>query len=163
MQFLEVKALRILGKKSCDTEVKDFISELHEIPEVDNSDIGLEEDIKDYYFRKNGLMLMFDKKKETLINLKVYFQAVRGFKKFKGFFNLIMNENANKKSIIKILGCPTEENNKAKSSYGIIIPKWIVYYYEHYTLRCAFYGDDDKLAEVNLMTIEGTPGREIMS
>jgi len=160
MQFLETKALKALGKKIESLEVESFMKGFKETPWIDTEPTGLLDDTIDFYYKETGVMLMFDKKK-FLSNIYIYINETEDFKNFSGFFNLIMHVNATKKSIIKALGKPMRENNIVSNSYGICTPKWIAYDYQQYTLRCAFYGNDDKLAEVNLMTIECTPGRNM--
>jgi len=157
--FFEVEALKILGKKIDDSDVKRFIKDIKEIPEIDEDFLGLPNDNIAYYFLKSGIILMFRKGRNILTSIRFYFISSEKFERFSGFYNLIMNNSSSKKSIIKSLGDPTREKNVIDYSYGKKIPKWMCYDYKKYTLRCAFYGDEDKLAEVALMTPEAAPGR----
>ena len=159
--FLKQKLLKVLAKKVNDPDVIKFMESLNEKPRIDEGSPDFPgDDSSDYYFLKSGIMLMFNKVKGDILKyVSFYFLPEGKFEKFNGFYNLIMNDRSTKKSILKLLGAPTRENNTIGDSYGKVVPRWMCYDYEKYTLRCSFYGDEDKLAKVSLMIPENASGR----
>jgi len=157
--FFEEKALKVLGGKIDSPDVIDFMGNLKEAPSTEEDFLGFPDDSIFYFFQKSGITLIFRKSNDLLTAVSFCFFPTKKMEKFDGVFNFFLNEFATKLSILEKLGAPSRENNIVDNSYGVLTPRWICYDYDKYTLRCAFHGDDDRLAEVNLMTPEEAPGR----
>jgi len=158
----EEEAFNILGKNGKDPEVFKFGKKLKELPQIDELEGGRPSNITNVWFPKNGIRLIFKTEICMLVGITFYFapDPSIGDGKFTGFYNSEMNDSSTKESILKILGPPTCESNIVKQyQNGDLIPKWMCYDYEDHTLRFAFCGDEDKLAEVNLFVAEHAPGR----
>ena len=157
---LEERILNILGKNISSTEVKNFISELNETPEIAFADFGLPDDKWEYDFFENGLHLRFDQNYK-LTAVYIYFVNYDQYKKFDKYYNEFISHDITRDQILAKLGKPNRENPKIYYSLGTLTPVWMAYYFDKYTLRYEFQGDENNLSKINIMLPEATPGRNI--
>jgi hypothetical protein len=142
--------ISLLGKSPRNAYVKKFISSFDEKPQINNFE-NLNGGIY-YCFRKNGIEILF--KKKRLDKIFLHSEGYDGYRQYEGSIPFDVNFSYDRSKAHKKLGPPSQSGGERKlpdilKDIRGKIPIWDKWVFARYTL-CIQYYDDEKIALITL-------------
>jgi filamentous hemagglutinin len=147
----DLKAL--LGKRRDDFIVRRFLKELG-----DDAKVLAEEDGTYYEFQQRGVSLLFDLE-ERLKAIYLYHAGRDGYTQYAGDLPDRITFMDHQDDVLRKLGAPSKAGGGEASLLYEVVPNWIRYDHDGYSVHVELSAADGSVSLVTLMSPEAVPAR----